>query len=153
MRSTMKNPLSKTVVTITFVLLIALGNSALAEINNLRTDSIALNKNGQEEKIYQVIEQMPVYPGGELELLNFICRNIKYPVNALKNRVQGRVILRFVVSKTGQVDRVEVLRSLDSDCDKEAVRVIKLLPKFTPGKQNGENVAVWYTLPIAFKLQ
>ncbi len=106
-----------------------------------------------DEKIYQVVQQMPQFPGGETGLLNFICRNIKYPVNAQQNRIQGRVIVRFVVSKTGQVDRVEVIRSLFSDCDKEAVRVIKLLPKFIPGKQNGENVAVWYTLPISFKLQ
>ncbi len=106
-----------------------------------------------DEKLYSVVQQMPMFPGGESELSRFINQNIKYPVRAQQNSIQGRVIVRFVVSKTGQVDRVEVIRSLFPDCDKEAVRVIKLLPKFIPGKQNGENVAVWYIMPVTFKLQ
>ena len=107
----------------------------------------------EEEKVYQVIEQMPQFPGGEGELLGYINKNIKYPVIAQENGIQGKVILRFVVSKTGQVDRVEVVRSLDPACDKEAIRVVKSLPKFIPGKQNGVNVAVWYTLPVTYKLE
>ena len=107
----------------------------------------------EEEKVYQVIEQMPQFPGGEQELLNFINKNIKYPVIAQENGIQGKVILRFVVSKTGVVDRVEVIRSLDPACDKEAIRVVKSLPHFIPGKQNGMNVAVWYTLPVTYKLE
>jgi len=106
-----------------------------------------------EEKVYTVIEQMPVFPGGEQELLNYINKNIKYPVIAQENGIQGKVILRFVVSKTGVVDKVEVIRSLDPACDKEAIRVVKSLPKFIPGKQNGMNVAVWYTLPVTYKLE
>ena len=86
-------------------------------------------------------------------MLNFISRNIKYPVSAFRNGIQGKVILRFVVSKTGKVVRVEVIRSLSPECDKEAIRVIELLPDFIPGKLNGENVSVWYTMPITFKLQ
>lgn len=107
----------------------------------------------EEEKVYQVIEQMPQFPGGEGELLGYINKNIKYPVIAQENGIQGKVILRFVVSKTGMVDRVEVVRSLDPACDKEAIRVVKSLPKFIPGKQNGVNVAVWYTLPVTYKLE
>ncbi|MDR3651922.1 MAG: TonB family protein [Paludibacter sp.] len=106
-----------------------------------------------EEKVYTVIEQMPQFPGGEQELLNYINKNIKYPVIAQENGIQGKVILRFVVSKTGMVDRVEVIRSLDPACDKEAVRVVKSLPKFIPGKQNGVNVSVWYTLPVTYRLE
>jgi len=106
-----------------------------------------------EDKVYTVIEQMPQFPGGEGELLNYINKNIKYPVIAQENGVQGKVILRFVVSKTGTVDKVEVIRSLDPACDKEAVRVVKTLPKFIPGKQNGINVAVWYTLPVTYRLE
>ena len=106
-----------------------------------------------DEKVYQVVEQMPQFPGGASELLNFINRNINYPIEAQRNKIQGRVIVRFVVSKTGEVDRVEIVRSLEPSCDKEAIRVINLLPKFIPGKQNGQNVAVWYTLPITFKLE
>ncbi len=107
----------------------------------------------EEDKVYQVIEQMPQFPGGEQELLNYINKNIKYPVIAQENGVQGKVILRFVVSKTGMVDRVEVVRPLDPACDKEAIRVVKSLPRFIPGKQNGVNVAVWYTLPVTYKLE
>ncbi len=106
-----------------------------------------------EEKVWEVIEQMPQFPGGEAELLTFIAKSIKYPVIAQENGIQGRVIIRFVVSKTGVVSNVEVLRSLDASCDKEAVRVVKTLPKWIPGKQNGVNVPVYYTLPITFRLQ
>jgi periplasmic protein TonB len=113
----------------------------------------AVTQEDVEEKVYTVIEQMPVFPGGETELLNYINKNIKYPVIAQENGIQGKVILRFVVSKTGQVDKVEVIRSLDPACDKEAVRVVKTLPKFIPGKQNGINVAVWYTLPVTYRLE
>ncbi|MEI6752585.1 MAG: energy transducer TonB [Paludibacter sp.] len=105
------------------------------------------------ETVYQVIEQMPQFPGGDQELLNYINKNIKYPVIAQENGISGKVILRFVVSKTGAVDRVEVVRSLDPACDKEAIRVVKSLPKFIPGKQNGVNVSVWYTLPVTYKLE
>ena len=106
-----------------------------------------------EDKVYTVIEQMPQYPGGEGELLAYINKNIKYPVIAAENGVQGKVTLRFVVTKTGAVDKVEVVRSLDAACDKEAVRVVKTLPRFIPGKQNGVNVSVWFTLPIKFQLE
>jgi protein TonB len=107
----------------------------------------------EEEKPYTVIEQMPVYPGGEGELLKFIFANLKYPVIAQENGIEGKVIIRFVVSKTGKISNVEVLRSLDPSCDKEAVRVVKMLPNWIPGKQNGVNVPVYYTLPITYKLQ
>lgn len=105
------------------------------------------------EKVWEVIEQMPQYPGGETELLSFIAKSIRYPAIAQENGIQGRVIIRFVVSKIGVVSNVEVVRSLDPACDKEAVRVVKTLPKWIPGKQNGVNVAVLYTLPITFRLQ
>jgi protein TonB len=95
---------------------------------------------------------MPQYPSGESELLNFVDKNLKYPESAIKNKIQGKVVLRFVVTEKGAVDKVEILRSLDPACDKECIRVIKTLPKFIPGKQNGVNVNVWYTIPIIFKI-
>jgi len=107
----------------------------------------------EEDHVYQVIEQMPQYPGGESELMSYIAKNLKYPVIAQENGIQGKVILRFVVSKSGVVDKIEVVRSLDPACDKEAVRVVKTLQRWIPGKQNGVNVSVYYTLPIAFKLE
>lgn len=106
-----------------------------------------------DNKIFDAIEQMPVFPGGEEELIKFLSNNVKYPIIAQENGIQGKVIIGFVVSKTGTISDVTVLRSLDPACDREAVRVVKMLPRWIPGKQNGENVNVRYTLPVTFKLQ
>ena len=106
-----------------------------------------------EETVFcYVTEQMPQYPGGESELMNFVYKNLKYPESAIKNKIQGKVIVRFVITELGEVEKAEVVRSLQTECDKEAIRVIKLLPKFTPGKQNGKATKVWYTFPVVFKL-
>ncbi|MFA6580709.1 MAG: TonB family protein [Paludibacter sp.] len=106
-----------------------------------------------EDKPYTIIEQMPQYPGGEEALLEFIGNNLKYPIIAQENGIQGRVVIRFVVSRTGTISNIEVLRSLDPACDREAVRVVKLLKQWIPGKQNGVNVPVYYTLPITYRLK
>ena len=106
-----------------------------------------------DEKVYTVVEQMPQFPGGEAALMSSIAQNLKYPVIAQENGIQGKVIVRFLVEKDGSISKVEVVRSLDPACDKEAIRLIRSLPKFIPAKQNGVNVAVWYTLPITFKLK
>lgn len=106
-----------------------------------------------EEKPVVMVEQMPQFPGGEKELMAFISRNLKYPTIPLESGIQGRVTIRFVVSKTGDVTDVQILRGLDPYCDKEAIRVIKLMPKWIPGRQNGRNVPVYYTLPITYRLQ
>jgi len=106
----------------------------------------------QGDKIYVMADKMPQYPGGESELLNYIGHNLKYPVIAQVNGIQGKVIIRFVVNKTGKVEKAEIVRSLDPECDKEALRVIKTLPKFIPAEQNGEKVSIYYTLPITFRL-
>jgi protein TonB len=107
----------------------------------------------EEEKPYQVVEQMPTFPGGTEELMKFISNNMKYPTISQENGIQGRVICRFVVSKDGTVQDIQIIRSLDPYCDKEAMRVLKLLPRFIPGKQNGRNVPVYFTLPVVFRLQ
>ena len=106
-----------------------------------------------QEEPYMMVEQMPQFPGGPAELLKYIAKNLKYPVIAQENGIQGKVILRFVVNAQGHVENVKVLRSLDPYCDKEAIRVVKSLPQWIPGKQNGRNVPVYYTCPIVFKLQ
>ncbi len=106
-----------------------------------------------KEEIFTAVEQMPQFPGGEGELLKYISSHIKYPTMAAENNIQGRVVVKFVVQKDGNVGEVVVLRGKDPDLDKEAVRVVKTLPKFIPGKMNGQSVSVWYTLPINFKLQ
>ena len=107
----------------------------------------------EEEKPYVAVEQMPEFPGGPAELLSFIAKNLHYPTIAQENGIQGKVYIRFVVSKAGMVQDVTVMKSLDPYCDKEAIRVIKSLPKWIPGRQNGVNVPVYYTVPITFKLQ
>ena len=104
-------------------------------------------------QVFHSVEQMPQFPGGEAALMKFLQSHINYPPMAAENGVQGRVVVQFVVDKTGKVGEVVVVRNVDKDLDKEAVRVCKSLPKFTPGRQNGQAVAVWYTLPVTFKLQ
>ncbi len=106
-----------------------------------------------KEEIFTAVEQMPQFPGGEAELLKWISNHIKYPTMAAENNIQGRVVVKFVVQKDGKVGEVVVLRGKDPDLDKEAVRVVKALPAFIPGKMNGQAVSVWYTVPINFKLQ
>ena len=105
------------------------------------------------EEVFKSVEQMPQFPGGEAALMKFLASHINYPPMAAENNVQGKVIVQFVVDKTGKVGEVKVVRSVDKDLDHEAVRVCQALPKFTPGRQNGRPVSVWYTLPIQFKLQ
>lgn len=107
----------------------------------------------KKDEIFTAVEQMPQFPGGEGELLKYISTHIKYPTMAAENNIQGRVVVKFVVQKDGKVGEVVVLRGQDPDLDKEAVRVVKTLPNFIPGKMNGQAVSVWYTLPINFKLQ
>ncbi len=106
-----------------------------------------------EDKPVYGVEQMPQYPGGDEELLKFIKNNLKYPKDAAEKGIEGRVTIRFVVSKTGEVTDVMVIRGLDPSCDAEALRVVKMMPTWTPGRQSGRDVPVYYTLPIVYKLQ
>ena len=106
-----------------------------------------------DNKVYKSVEQMPRFPGGEVGLMRYLQENIKYPPEAAKNDIEGRVIVQFIIDKTGQVGDVKVVRPVSEELDAEAVRVVKTLPKFEPGRQDGEAVSVWYTLPISFKLQ
>ena len=105
------------------------------------------------ETIYRAVEQMPQFPGGDAALMEYIESNIQYPPMYAEINVQGKVIVQFVVDKTGKVGEVKVVRSVDKELDKEAVRLCKSLPDFTPGRQNGQAVSVWYTLPVIFKLK
>ena len=106
-----------------------------------------------KEEILTLVEQMPQFPGGDAALMKFLSSHINYPPMAAENNVQGKVILQFVVEKDGHVGEVKIARAVDKDLDREAVRVVKSLPKFIPGRQNGHPVRVWYTLPVNFKLQ
>ena len=105
-----------------------------------------------KEVIFRSVEQMPQFPGGDIALMKYLSSHIQYPAMAAENNVQGKVILQFVIEKDGRVGEVKLARSVDKDLDKEAIRVVKSLPKFSPGRQNGQPVRVWYTLPVSFRL-
>lgn len=105
-----------------------------------------------EPEPFVIVEEMPEYPGGMNELLKWLALNTKYPDVARENNIQGRVFVKFSVTPAGGVDKVSVTKGVDPELDAEAVRVVKLLPKFKPGKQGGKPVAVWYNVPILFKL-
>lgn len=107
----------------------------------------------EENKVFDVVEEQPSFPGGQGALMQWLRDNIKYPVIAAENGIEGRVIVQFVVSKTGSISNVAVVRGVDPSLDKEAVRVVSNMPNWTPGKQNGTTVNVRYTLPVTFKLQ
>ncbi len=106
----------------------------------------------EDNKVFDAVEQPPQFPGGDAALLKWIGDHLNYPPIAAENGIQGRVLVSFVVTKTGKVGQVKVVRGKDPDLDKEAVRVVKALPQFTPGKMNGHAVNVWYHVPITFKL-
>jgi protein TonB len=106
-----------------------------------------------EEVPFVVVEEMPMFPGGDAELLKYIGENTIYPEVAKENNIQGRVIVRFCVTAKGGVSQVSVLKGVDPELDKEAIRVVNTLPPFKPGKQGGKPVPVWYMVPITFTLK
>lgn len=122
------------------------------DIAELESHKVIVEEKPVEDKPFVTVEQMPSFPGGDIEMQRFIRDNLKYPVIAQENGIQGRVTIRFVVTKDGSISDVQVLRGIDASCDKEAVRVVKSMPKWIPGKQNGRNVPVYFTLPVVFRL-
>ncbi len=104
-------------------------------------------------KVFDVVEEMPSFPGGQGALMSYLYSNTKYPVVAQENGVQGRVIISFVVERDGSISDVKVARSVDPSLDREAQRVVKSMPRWSPGKQNGSTVRVKYTVPVVFRLQ
>ncbi|BBE20323.1 regulatory sensor-transducer, BlaR1/MecR1 family [Aquipluma nitroreducens] len=105
------------------------------------------------EEVFMVVDEMPVFPGGDQALRNFLAQAVKYPPEAVKKGIQGKVYVTFVVNKDGSVSNAKIARGVDPSLDAEALRVVKLLPKWKPGKQKGQDVAVQYTVPIKFALQ
>jgi len=106
----------------------------------------------EEEKPFQVVEQMPQFPGGEAEMMKFIKANLKYPVIAQEMGVSGTVIVQFVVGRDGKISRIKVMRGIGSGCDEEAIRVLEKMPAWNPGKQGGKPVMVSYTVPFKYVL-
>ena len=106
-----------------------------------------------EQEVFTIVEQMPNFPGGDAKMYEYLGKNIKYPQIARESGIQGRVFVNFVVEPDGSVSNVKVLRGIGGGCDEEAMRVVKGMPKWSPGKQRGKAVRVSYTLPVVFKLQ
>jgi protein TonB len=119
---------------------------------------LSLNASGQKTETgmtdgaYQKVDVMPVFPGGDVGLLKLIADSTRYPKDAKEKGIQGKVIVRFMVKKDGTVSEVSVLQGVSPSLDTESIRVVKTLPKFTPGELNGKKVPVWYMIPITFKL-
>ena len=117
---------------------------------------MALPMNAQSEsstKVYDAVDEMPSFPGGLNGLMTFLSQNMVYPVTAQENGVQGRVTVSFVVETDGSITDVKVARSVDPFLDREAMRIVKAMPKWTPGKKDGKPVRVKYTVPVVFRLQ
>lgn len=121
----------------------------IADIREISTETKPVEK----EQVYTYVEQPPSFPGGESELANYLRANIKYPQAAKETGIQGKVYLEFIVSRNGEITDVKVIRGLHYECDKEAMRVVKSMPRWTPGKQNGHTVTVKFTLPVVFQLR
>ena len=115
--------------------------------------NILIAPSDEPEKIFEVVEQPPSYPGGDAALMEYLNNNISYPTIAVDNLIQGKVTCSFVVGKDGSIQDVRVERSVDGSLDKEAVRVIKSMPRWIPGRQGGNAVKVKYYLPVTFRLQ
>ena len=117
------------------------------------SNAMAQQEVALEEKVYEVVEEMPSFPGGQGAMFEFIANNIQYPIVAEENGVQGRVLVSFVIKKDGSLSNVRVVKSVDPALDKEAVRLIKSMPKWSPGKEKGQFVNVKFTVPVTFRLQ
>jgi protein TonB len=133
-------------------------DQAQVEVQNEVVEEVAVVTEEVAEDVdaaepFVVVEEMPMFPGGEQALLAFIGEHTQYPEVAKENNIQGKVIVRFCVTSKGGVDKVEILKGVDPELDKEAIRVVKTLPTFKPGKQGGKPVPVWYMVPINFTLK
>ena len=131
-----------------------ISNSKVSEISDLIKSVSVENAEikGDTSQVFSIVEEMPEFPGGMGECMKFLARSIKYPADAITNGVEGRVIVKFIVEKDGGISNIQIVRSIDPLLDAEAVRVIKSMPKWKPGKQKGENVKVYYTVPVTFRL-
>jgi len=126
-------------------------NSASQQVTS-HNHTIHVNDTTKRFETVGVVEQMPHFRGGDAALMKYLSENIQYPPEAVKDKVQGRVVVQFMIEKTGEIGEVKVVSSVREDLDAEAVRVVKTLPKFYPGYLNGKVVSMWYTLPVTFVL-
>ena len=132
-----------------------IGNDESADVLRSKTLLVTepVKPKEEENTVFEYVEQMPSFPGGDAALMQYLSKNIKYPPLAEENGIQGRVICSFVVERDGSVSDIRIKRSVDPSLDKEAMRVVSAMPRWIPGRQNGQNVRVKYTLPVTFRLQ
>lgn len=114
---------------------------------------MAQNKKTSNDKVFEKVEDMPEFPGGEQAMMDFVGKNVQYPKEAMEKEISGRVLVGFIVEKDGSVNEVKIVRGIGGGCDEEAVRVVKAMPKWKPGKEKGKPVRVSYMMPFTFKLQ
>ena len=127
--------------------------SVLAILLMVNTNAMAQNKKKANDKVLEKAEVMPEYPGGEQAMMDFVAKNVQYPKEAMEKGISGRVMVGFIVEKDGSISETEVVKGIGGGCDEEAVRVVKAMPKWKPGKEKGKPVRVSYMMPIFFKLQ
>ena len=133
-------------------MLLTMSATLSAQNTKRNHDRLPVKEEERSSEVCTIPEQLPVFPGGEHALLAYVAQHLKYPKQAIRHRVQGIVQLRFVVLENGRIGDVQIIKSLEPHCDAEAKRVVKSLPRFIPGKQQGKAVRVLYTLPIRFQL-
>ncbi len=119
----------------------------------IKVDDIEEDDEEEEPEVFFIVENMPIFPGGEIGLRKYIATHVRYPTVARENGIQGKVFVRFIVNYKGKVGKVSIARGVDPLLDKEAIRVIKTLPQWKAGEQRGKKVSVWFTVPINFQLQ
>lgn len=129
------------------------GTDDVTVVREIKNEVVVEEKKPEPEKIFTAVEENPKFPGGDAEMYKFLSKNVRYPEMAAQNDIQGKVYVQFVVEKNGAISDVKVLRGRDQDLDKEAVRVVKSMPNWIPGKMNGQAVRVYYTIPINFQLK
>ena len=130
----------------------AVASRASTNIENSKPIPTAPVKDSDDEEVFMVVEKMPEFPGGMAELMKFLQQNVKYPVQAMKDSIQGRVVVQFTIKKTGEVANATAIRSVSPELDAEAIRVVNAMPLWKPGEQRGQAVNVKFTLPIQFRL-
>ena len=143
------------------VLIAGIGLTSLTAMASTSSDAMTASSSGIENQVVRSDNEffgssghMPSFPGGDAALMRFLSEHVVYPEEAAKNHIEGKVIVQFIIEKDGSVGEVKVARGVDKELDAEAVRVCKLLPKFSPGRNaDGEPIKIWYTLPITFKIQ
>lgn len=133
--------------------LIMMSLMAICCLTTVLAQKTVVSQKDQKEDPFNVVEDMPAFPGGMEAMIQFISSNIKYPADAKKQKVDGRVLVNFVVEKDGSITEVKVIKPAFPSLDAEAVRVVKAMPKWKPGYQNGKAVRVQFTMPINFSLK